>query len=135
MSQEIYFYKLKLECLGDDLSLILKNGLKESSLDENEELQSKLLEEINLSDIHLSASSPKIIPLLGVSERILNSDSKFYFVDEDLWIAIKDEFFEEINKIKREDTPVSDREIYDKYLRKFAIMENIYEEKKLMINS
>jgi hypothetical protein len=135
MSQEIYFYKLNLECLGDDLPLILKNGLKESSLDKNEKLQSKLLEEINLSDIHLSASSIKIIPLLGVSERILNSDSKFYFVDEDLWIAIKDEFFEEINKIKQEDTPVSDREIYDKYLRKFAIMENIYEEKKLIINS
>lgn len=135
MSQKINFYKLILEDLGDDLHLILKNGIKESSWDEDEKLQSKLLKEINLGDIHLSASSTKIISLLGVSERILNSDSNFYFVDKDLWSAIKNEFFEKINTIKQENKSISEREIYDRYLRKFAIMENIYEEKKLMINS
>jgi hypothetical protein len=98
-------------------------------------LQLKLLEKVDIDGIRLSAYSNKnkLELLLNNSNLILNKDSRFYFVNIGLRDAIESTFFEELDKIKDKDTSLSVHNLYDKYLKKFAYIENIFEGNKLII--
>ncbi|MEB3122813.1 MAG: hypothetical protein VKL41_16530 [Snowella sp.] len=95
MGTNLHFYKFKLineefTPLSDFKNVLAAAStlLKNMNLDEEEELQKILFEEIE-TDFLINSQEELIYPYLKGNTRLLDKDSTFYLVDDDLWQSIK----------------------------------------------
>lgn len=107
MSPDIHFAKLKKfteeftkDSQHDEILQELRKILKEENIDD-ETLNQKFIEAIEIQSLILSADTPEIKKFLTTGSEIqLHPQSRYYFVTEKLWPVLQEEIFKQSRNIK-----------------------------------
>jgi hypothetical protein len=138
MSQSLRFAKLKYfgeeftkERKHDDILQELKKILeKENAKDIDDTLNSKftVLIDIKSPDLIISANEPEIEKFLkDKSSILLHSQSRYYFVDENIWEIIKEVIFQQSKGIEKKEDFLKIAEDYVKLKECFDIKMLVFE--------
>ena len=153
MSQDLYFYKQKI--LTDSATKILseeeiyeaiKASLAKRNLDQETSVREQLFEEVELDSLQISAYYPEINTLLEKDIKFINPQSRFFMINENMWMAIKSyiisDYIKTDNDIKI--PPENSNEI-DQLIKKlenknpeinhdYSKLKNLYNKKMLFVN-
>ncbi|MHC0066857.1 hypothetical protein ACWATR_28745 [Nostoc sp. UIC 10890] len=96
MSQELYFYKQKILTdsatkilLEEEIYEAIKASLAKRNLDNETSVREQLFQEVELESLQINAYSPEIETLLEKDIKFINPQSRFFMMNENMWIAIK----------------------------------------------
>lgn len=96
MSQDLYFYKQKI--LTDSATKIfseeeiyeaIKASLAKRNLDNETSVREQLFQEVELESLQINAYFPEIDTLLEKNINFISPQSRFFMMNENMWIAIK----------------------------------------------
>lgn len=143
MSQLLHFQQIACfreeftkECNHEDILQYLKLILsKEEKLDESIQerfFDNSIHEEIELLHVPVSDSISKFLEDKN-SKQLLYEESRYFFVDEELWKAVKTEIFK---KIMKKQNNVQDKdENLEKLIKDFKKIIDCYEKKMLVFEA
>lgn len=143
MSQSLHFQQIACfreeftkECNHEDILQYLKLILsKEEKLDESIQerfFDNSIHEEIELLHVPVSDSISKFLEDKN-SKQLLYEESRYFFVDEELWKAVKTEIFK---KIMKKQNNVQDKdENLEKLIKDFKKIIDCYEKKMLVFEA
>lgn len=141
MGQSLHFYRIKLfdvkviENLDyDDILRTLIALLEKEKSEIDETIYNLVVEPVEEISTYLSANEPKIEKLLGTgAKNLLHPNSRCYLVTEELWKVIDKMILKEArSEIKNSD---KSQEAGKEYLRDWAILERLYNQKILMVEA
>lgn len=142
MSQSLHFQQIACfreeftkECNHEDILQYLKLILsKEEKLDESIQerfFDNSIHEEIEFLQVPVSDSISKFLEDKN-SKQLLHEESRCFFVDKELWKAVKKEIFEEIMKKQNN---VQDDENLEKLIKDLKKIIDCYEKKMLVFEA
>jgi hypothetical protein len=134
MSQDLYFYQQQIipekicrNFTHEEINSAVKSLLKNSNLEENENLRNEIFKELEPNLINISAYDKSIEKLIQKPTKFVTPKSRFLMVDSKILAAIESIVMSEEKSNRSEDMTIQ-------ISKDLSILKDLFDKKLLFIN-